>query len=689
MPIQRLIGNEWSSVPTASRLPNYYGANKYTVLYTGVVKYIRNYSISSGNLKVAAHLDNGSDHPGDLLASNDDGYACAGSSWNEVPIDDFAVTQNDEVWLGGNCDTNGTLSSSAGGTLRYVAATYSTWAASDPSINLPSTYGHTVGMQAWGYIPPSISGVNSGNPITPGGSLSGTGSDFETAQGAGKFELCDNINYDSATIKVEQTVSTWVDDTITGTVVQGGLSAGTVYAFVTTDSGQRNSVGFAVTLSASTNACTGNIQSPASISASTGTQSNQASVSVFSPASEAAASTTSVNSASGEAYSPASEHSAGATQANEASADFLSPASKVAATASSANIASGNAYSPAPEYSANATQANDASASFFSPASEASATATNAAVNIASANISSPASQASASATQQNIATADFSSPASVAHAVAINAILNYASAVIYSPASMMNATATQENKASAAIWSPASAMSATEYPFTREWIIPLVTDMDGFEIVRDRIAEILALETASQQALAAAAGYDPDDWKFLVYAERIDPWELYRDGADKTPIVNVWYDSDVFDKSTSNNTTRQTTTSQFNIDCYAWAPSRQTVDGHAPGDESAAMLAHKIGRFVRKFLMHPKYRRLGFTNAGDPVWDRWVANRTAFQPQSGNPAVQNVMGLRVALEVRHNETVELEEPETLELINIKLYHEPDGLVRAELRYEV
>jgi hypothetical protein len=86
---------------------------------------------------------------------------------------------------------------------------------------------------------------------------------------------------------------------------------------------------------------------------------------------------------------------------------------------------------------------------------------------------------------------------------------------------------------------------------------------------------------------------------------------------------------------------------------------------------------------------MHPKYERLGFSGYGDPVWDRWVANRTAFQPQSGNLAVQNVMGLRVSLEVRHNETVELEEPETLELINIKLYHEPDGLVRAELRYEV
>ena len=645
MPPQRLIGND--STPTQSILPNYYGANKHIVLETGVVKYLRHYALVSGNVKLSVYEDNGSDHPGNLIASDDTGYPVTGSTWTEVPIDDFAVTKDDLVWMGGVADTYGTLASVAGGTLRYVSASYPVWVASDPCANLPSTYGYTHAIQAFGYIPPSISGVNSGNPITPGEALSCAGSDFETAQGNGKLELCNNIVYDSATTKVEQTVSTWVDDTITGTVVQGGLSLGTVYAFVTTDSGQRNSVGFAVTLSASTNACTGNIQSPASISASSGTQSNQASASVFSPASEAAASTTSANSASGEAYSPASE------------------------------------------YSASATQANEASASAFSPASESSATATNAAVNMASANISSPASQASASATQQNSATADFSSPASVAHAVAINAILNYAAAVIYSPASMMNATATQENQASAAIWSPASVVDASEYPFTREWIIPLVTDMDGFEIVRDRIAEILALETASQQALAAAAGYDPNDWKFLVYAERIDPWERYRDGADKTPIVNVWYDSDVFDKSTSNNTTRQTTTSQFNIDCYAWAPSRQTVDGHAPGDESAAMLAHKIGRFVRKFLMHPKYRRLGFTNAGDPVWYRWVSNRTAFQPQSGNPAVQNVMGLRVALEVRHNETVELEEPETLELINIKFYHEPDGQVVAEIEHEV
>lgn len=603
MPLRRLIGDEWATPPSSSRFPNYYGANKYTVLYSGVVKYIKNYSISSGNLKVAAHLDNGSDHPGALLASNDDGYACTGSSWNEVPIDDFAVTQDDEVWLGGNCDTGGVLASDAGGTLRYVAATYSTWVASDPSINLPNTYGHTVGMQAWGYIPPSITGVNSGNPINPGGSLSCAGSDFETSQGGGKLELCDNISYDAATIKVAQTVSIWNDGSISGTVVQGGLSYGTVYAFVTTDSGQRNSVGFSVTLSASANVCTGAVQSPASTSQSVGTMSNQASVSVFSPASESAATTTSANSASAE--------------------------------------------------------------------------------------MSSPASEAAAEGTQQNSATADFFSPASVAHAVAVNAVLNYASAVIYSPASMMNATAAQENQASAAIWSPASVVNASEYPFREEWIIPLVLDMDGFEIVRDRIAEILALETASQQAQAAAAGYDPDDWKFLVYSERIDPWERYRDGKDKVPIVNVWYDSDVFDRTTSNNTTRQTTTSQFNIDCYAWAPSRATVDGHAPGDESAAKIAHKIGRFVRRFLMHPKYRRLGFPNGGDPVWDRWVSNRTAFQPQSGNQSMHNVMGFRVALEVRHNETVDIEEPETLELINTKFYHEPDGQVVAEIEHEV
>lgn len=459
MPLQRLIGNEWSTVPNSSRLADYYGANKYTVLETGVVKILKNYSITSGELKVAAHLDNGSDHPGALLASNDVGAACTGSSWNDIPIDDFAVTQNDLVWLGGNCDTTGTLSSSAGGTLKYVQATYETWAASDPSVNLPNTYGHTAGIQAWGYVPPSITSINSGSPINPGGSLSCAGSDFETSQGTGKFELCNNISYDSATIKVEQTISTWVDDTITGTVVQGTLSYGTVYAFVTTDSGQRNAVGFAVTLSASENACSFNGYSPASQISASASMANEATCNISSPASEISADASMSNDASLSVLSPASEISASVTMENSAVADFESPASEFGVSADMFNAGSIEMESPANEFDADGVMLNEISAAIQSPANEIDIyAAMSNAIDIA---IESPAHEFHANATelQENACVVSILSPASEFHAEAIQE--NVGIVAIESPASEFDAEVTQENTCSIDVESPADVFDA------------------------------------------------------------------------------------------------------------------------------------------------------------------------------------------------------------------------------------
>jgi hypothetical protein len=218
--------------------------------------------------------------------------------------------------------------------------------------------------------------------------------------------------------------------------------------------------------------------------------------------------------------------------------------------------------------------------------------------------------------------------------------------------------------------------------------VIPLIEEPDAFESIRDKIAECLATETALQQALAQANGDDPDDWKFLVYAERSRPWEMYEDGTETTPIVNVWYDSDSFDRGTSNSEDRQTTISTFHVDCFAVSASQETEDGHSPGDELAAKRAHRIGRLVRRILMHPKYESLGFSGDDDHIWYRWVTNRTAFQPQNSNAPTLSVMGFRVTLEVKHNEFIDLSPEETMEEINIQLYHEPDGLVRAELLFE-
>jgi hypothetical protein len=59
------------------------------------------------------------------------------------------------------------------------------------------------------------------------------------------------------------------------------------------------------------------------------------------------------------------------------------------------------------------------------------------------------------------------------------------------------------------------------------------------------------------------------------------------------------------------------------------------------------------------------------------------------FQPRVGNQPVQHVMGFRVVVEAEHNETTDQFDSPTLDIINIQLFHEPDGQVIAELDYEV
>ncbi|MCK9556233.1 hypothetical protein M0R36_10545 [bacterium] len=213
---------------------------------------------------------------------------------------------------------------------------------------------------------------------------------------------------------------------------------------------------------------------------------------------------------------------------------------------------------------------------------------------------------------------------------------------------------------------------------------IPLINKNDGFETVRDAIASILATETAAQQVLAAAAGQDPDDYKFRVFAERAAPWEIFG-SDDVTPIVNVWFDGSNYDPSTSNVSTRQKGTSRFNIDVYSRAVSTETEGGHSPGDEAAAKAAHNAAKLVRNILMHDKYKYLGLQGT---VWRRWLTSLTTFQPGAGTLPVENVVAVRLALEVDHNETIDLEDHEILEIVNVKMYHDSvDGQLIAELQF--
>lgn len=216
-------------------------------------------------------------------------------------------------------------------------------------------------------------------------------------------------------------------------------------------------------------------------------------------------------------------------------------------------------------------------------------------------------------------------------------------------------------------------------------YAIPLIDKSDGVELVRDKIAEILATETALQQALATGQSLDPALWTFKVYAERVNPWESFY-GGDDTPIVNVWFDTTVFDLGASNLSTRQTARpSRFNVDVYTTAVSCEDGSGHSPGDEAAAKRAHHVVKLCRNLLMHDKYINLEMEGI---VSKRWVGQIRSFLPTTGELPVQNVAACRLILEVDHLETIDLPDHEVLEIANVKFYHEPDGQIIAELHYE-
>lgn len=217
--------------------------------------------------------------------------------------------------------------------------------------------------------------------------------------------------------------------------------------------------------------------------------------------------------------------------------------------------------------------------------------------------------------------------------------------------------------------------------------ISTLIDKLDSFEIIRDEIAAILAAETASQQALAVTASKDPEPWKFQVYAERGNPWEKWtNDLADRSPIVNVWFDSSTYDGKASNVVERQKAEGVFNVDCYALGVAHEDGAGHAPGDEAAARNVQATARLVRNILMSSEYIYL---NLRGVVWKRFPQSLTVFQPQGTERASIQVLGARFALSVHFNETSPQYVGENLELISTQVQRAADGALYFDADFVV
>jgi hypothetical protein len=217
--------------------------------------------------------------------------------------------------------------------------------------------------------------------------------------------------------------------------------------------------------------------------------------------------------------------------------------------------------------------------------------------------------------------------------------------------------------------------------------ISTLIDKKDTFEIIRDKIALILATEVANQMALATAGGKDPDDWKLRIFSERSNPWEqLLNEQTDRSPIINVWFDNSNFDASSSNILERQKTEGVFNIDCYGYGTSSDVPSGgHTPGDKDAALEAQKALRLVRNILMAAEHTYLGLRGT---VGSRWPQSMTVFQPQSDGRQMQQIVGARLALRVVFNEFSPQVPSETLELVSVDVKREENGEIIAETDYQ-
>ncbi|ANO58039.1 hypothetical protein [Shewanella phage SFCi1] len=213
--------------------------------------------------------------------------------------------------------------------------------------------------------------------------------------------------------------------------------------------------------------------------------------------------------------------------------------------------------------------------------------------------------------------------------------------------------------------------------------ITTLIDGPDTFEVIRDKIAQILADESANQVALATTAGKpNPQEWALKVYTERATPWD---NGKDDEVIVNVWYDTASIDESASNTVQSQTMRGTFNIDVIGFATSKADGAGQKPGDEGAARVAQRGLRLVRNIIMSSFYTYLDLRGV---VGQRMPQSITSFQPQLNDQAYLNAVGSRFALAVRYEETSPQYQPIPLQELAIEVQIAEDGRVLAEVEYK-
>lgn len=164
-----------------------------------------------------------------------------------------------------------------------------------------------------------------------------------------------------------------------------------------------------------------------------------------------------------------------------------------------------------------------------------------------------------------------------------------------------------------------------------------------AFEIIRDRIGEILADEIANQYTLTS----DEDLNLGEVWIERFVPFD-----KEELPTINVSLASGAFSGQTQKHTDGVYT---YFIDVYTKAKTSETDRG----DVLATIRLHRLLGVCRAILENPQYKTLLFT--APFIFNRHFESLSIAEPGTQD-AVSSIQG-RLTFSVKAIETNELITP--------------------------
>ena len=172
-----------------------------------------------------------------------------------------------------------------------------------------------------------------------------------------------------------------------------------------------------------------------------------------------------------------------------------------------------------------------------------------------------------------------------------------------------------------------------------------------NFELIRDRIGEILAEELPNQATLTG----DSKLANITVYKERFIPVQALVAIAGETPLIDVFYNGGRYEQ---NTLTAQDGHNTFFIDVYTCAKSQLDAQKKLSvlGDTLAAIQLQRILGVCRAILMAAPYMTLGFEPGF--ILHRSVRAVTISEPVANRETVA-VMHGRLEFSVRAPEDSE------------------------------